>query len=907
MQTVATASPAEQNRALGLSTIAFTACFAVWTIFSIIGVAIKSELGLSESQFGLLVATPILTGSITRLFLGVWTEKYGGRLVFTAQMLLTALATLALTLADSYVMYLIAALGIGLAGGSFIIGVAYVSRWYDAGHQGTALGIFGAGNVGAAVTKFIAPFVMVAYGWHGVAYVWAAGLAIIAIVFFLFAKDDPELVARRQKGIKAPSLSQQFAPLKNLQVWRFSLYYFFVFGAFVALALWMPHYLIDVYSVDVKTAGMAAASFSLSASLFRAYGGHLSDKFGARQVMYWTFGFALVLLFMLSYPPTDYVIHGKSGPISFSTSMSFWPFIAVLFTLGFFMSLGKAAVFKHIPVYYPQHVGAVGGLVGMIGGLGGFILPIIFGAALDLTGIYTSCFAILFGLVAVALTWMHLSIRAMERKAHGEILDKLPALPEMQEIHHPEHTAMPRVLEDWRPEDQRFWEEKGRAVARRNLWISIPALLLAFSVWMVWSMVVAKLPAIGFDFSTSQLFWLAALPGLSGATLRIFYSFMVPIFGGRLWTTLSTASLLLPAMGIGYAVQNPDTPYLIFLTLALLCGFGGGNFASSMANISYFFPKAEKGNALALNAGLGNLGVSVMQFLVPIVITMGVFGAMGGEPVQLTAGGELWLQNAGFVWVPFILIATAAAWLGMNDIADAKASFREQAVIFSRKQNWLMCILYTGTFGSFIGYSAGFPLLTRIAFPDVNALQFVFLGPLVGALSRAATGWVSDKWGGGRVTFWVFAGMIVAVFGVISSLDAGSFVGFFAAFMALFFLTGVGNASTFQMIPAIMGKEIPRLMPELDAAARRKQAERESAAIIAFTSAIAAYGAFFIPKAYGTSLAMTGSPVGALWGFLVFYAVCLAITWAVYTRRGGLLHDVEHGRVPAEATAQPAE
>ncbi|WP_306030585.1 MFS transporter [Stappia sp. MMSF_3263] len=906
MQTTDSVRPAEQNRALALSTIAFTACFAVWTIFSIIGVAIKDELGLTDTQFGLLVATPILTGSVTRLFLGVWTEKYGGRLVFSAQMILTALATWALTLAHSYTMYLVAALGIGLAGGSFIIGVAYVSRWYDAGHQGTALGIFGAGNVGAAVTKFVAPFVMVAYGWHGVAYAWAIGLAIVGVLFFVFAKDDPELVERRRSGVKSPSLAQQFAPLKNLQVWRFSLYYFFVFGAFVALALWMPHYLIDVYGVDVKTAGMSAAAFSLSASLFRAYGGHLSDRFGARAVMYWTFGFSLILLFMLSYPPTDYVIRGKDGLISFTTEMGLWPFVGTLFVLGFFMSLGKAAVFKHIPVYYPNHVGAVGGLVGMIGGLGGFVLPIAFGALLDLSGIYTSCFALLFGVVAISLAWMHMSIRAMERAAHGEALDALPQLPEMQPIHHPEKTVMPRTLDDWRPEDRSFWQEKGRHVARRNLWISIPALLLAFSVWMVWSVVVARLPAIGFDFTPGELFWLAALPGLSGATLRIFYSFMVPIFGGRLWTTLSTASLLVPALGIGYAVQNPQTPYLIFLTLALLCGFGGGNFASSMANIAYFFPKAEKGNALALNAGLGNLGVSVMQFLVPLVITAGVFGAVAGEPQVMSDGGRLWMQNAGFVWVPLILVATAAAWLGMNDIADAKASFREQAVIFGRKHNWLMCILYTGTFGSFIGYSAGFPLLTKLQFPEVNALQYVFLGPLVGALSRAATGWISDRFGGGRVTVWVFAGMILAVFGVIASIGAGSFEGFFAAFMALFLLTGIGNASTFQMIPAIMGREIPRLMPELDAAASRKQAERESAAIIAFTSAIAAYGAFFIPKAYGTSIAMTGAPVAALWGFLGFYVICLVITWAWYTRPGGLLHDIERGRA-TPATAQPAE
>lgn len=907
MQTTTTATHADQNRALGLSTLAFTACFAVWTIFSIIGVAIKDELGLSDTQFGLLVATPILTGSVTRLFLGVWTEKYGGRMVFSAQMILTALATWALTFANTYIMYLVAALGIGLAGGSFIIGVAYVSRWYDAGHQGTALGIFGAGNVGAAVTKFVAPFVMVAYGWQGVAQVWAVGLAAIGVLFFLLAKDDPQLVERRQKGTKAPSLAEQFAPLMNLQVWRFSLYYFFVFGAFVALALWMPHYLIDVYKVDVRTAGMAAASFSLSASLFRAYGGHLSDKFGARSVMYWTFGFSLVFLFMLSYPPTDYVIQGKNGPISFSTSMGLWPFVGTLFALGFFMSLGKAAVFKHIPVYYPNHVGAVGGLVGMIGGLGGFVLPIIFGALLDLTGIYTSCFALLFALVAIALGWMHLSIRAMERAAHGETLDQLPQLPEMQPIHRPDHTDMPRVLADWHPEDKGFWDEKGRAIARRNLWISIPALLLAFSVWMVWSVVVARLPAIGFDFTPGQLFWLAALPGLSGATLRIFYSFMVPIFGGRLWTTLSTASLLLPAIGIGYAVQNPETPYLIFLVLALLCGFGGGNFASSMANIGYFYPKAEKGNALALNAGLGNLGVSVMQFLVPIVITAGVFGALGGQPQTMSAGGQLWMQNAGFVWVPFILASTVAAWLGMNDIADARASFSQQSVIFGRTHNWLMCILYTGTFGSFIGYSAGFPLLTKLAFPEINALNYVFLGPLVGALSRAGTGWISDRFGGGRVTFWTFAAMIVATFGVIFFLGIGSFAGFFACFMALFFLTGVGNASTFQMIPVIMGSEVPRLMPHLGTEEAKRQIAMESGAITAFTSAIAAYGAFFIPKAYGTSIAMTGSAVGALWGFLIFYVICVVITWAVYTRPGGLLHDVERQGTGSMPTPQPAE
>jgi len=451
-------------------------------------------------------------------------------------------------------------------------------------------------------------------------------------------------------------------------------------------------------------------------------------------------------------------------------------------------------------------------------------------------------------------------------------------------------TAQSRhVLTDWRPEDPQFWESQGRAIANRNLWISIPNLLMAFSVWMVWSVVVAKMPAIGFDFSVGERFWLAALPGLSGATLRIFYSFMIPIFGGRKWTAISTASLLLPALGIGFAIQDPDTSYATFLILALLCGFGGGNFASSMANIAYFFPKKVKGQALAMNAGLGNLGVSVTQFVVPVVITMGVFGALGGEPQQLSDGGQLFLQNAGFIWVPFLIVGAIAAWFGMNDIADAKATLGEQMSILKRRHNWIMCILYIGTFGSFIGYAAGFPLLMKTQFPEVDALKFAFLGPLVSALSRAATGWVSDKFGGGRVTFWVFLGMIAAVLGVVYFLplgdSAGNFWGFFACFMALFFLTGVGNASTFQMIPSIMKQEIPRLEPGLDETQSQRTIERESAAIIAFTSAIGAYGAFFIPKFYGTSIDMTGGPAAALYGFAIFYVLCTVITWAFYSRK----------------------
>jgi NNP family nitrate/nitrite transporter-like MFS transporter len=454
--------------------------------------------------------------------------------------------------------------------------------------------------------------------------------------------------------------------------------------------------------------------------------------------------------------------------------------------------------------------------------------------------------------------------------------------------------AAGRVLVDWQPEDESFWRSQGEAIAQRNLWISIPALLLAFAVWMVWSAVVVNLPRVGFAYSADQLFWLAALPGLSGATLRIFYSFMVPIFGGRRWTAISTASLLIPALGIGFAVQDPTTPYWLLLLLALLCGFGGGNFASSMANISFFFPKAQKGRALGLNAGLGNLGVSAVQLVVPLVITVGVFAALGGDPQELPDGGQLWLQNAGFVWVPFIVAAAIAAWFGMNDIASAKASFAEQSVIFQRKHNWIMCLLYTGTFGSFIGYSAALPLLIKQQYPDVNPLHYAFLGPLIGSLARSGSGGLADRLGGGRVTFWVFVALALGVVLLLFFLSFGNtavgFWGFFLAFMVLFAATGVGNASTFQMIPVIFRIDRERTHAQREGspvspAVIQREAEREAAAVIGFTSAIAAYGAFFIPKSYGSSIALTGGPEAALYGFLLFYIACIVVTWMEYAGR----------------------
>lgn len=417
MQSTSSAHP---TRALTMSTIAFTVCFAVWTIFSIIGVGLKTELGLSETQFGLLIGTPVLTGSLVRVLLGVLTDRMGGRIVYVITMLAAALATFLLSFAQTYEQFLLAALGVGLAGGSFAVGVAYVSRFYPASKQGTALGIFGVGNVGAAVTKFLAPFIMLSWGWQSVALIWAGALAIMAVVFWFTTEDDPVIVQRRKESYQPKSLLGEFAPLRNVQVWRFALYYFFAFGAFVALTLWLPRYLIGVYGFDIATAGLVAAFYSVPASIFRAYGGTLSDRIGARTVLYWTFGVSLLVTAILALPTSDFVVAGINGPVTLHFELNPWAFVALVFVLGFFMSLGKAAVYKHIPVYYPQSVGAVGGLVGMIGGLGGFILPLLFGYLNDVTGIWSSCFIALFLLVAAAFLWMHLAVRRIDRQPVGQ-------------------------------------------------------------------------------------------------------------------------------------------------------------------------------------------------------------------------------------------------------------------------------------------------------------------------------------------------------------------------------------------------------------------------------------------------------------------------------------------------------
>ncbi|QEI04823.1 NarK family nitrate/nitrite MFS transporter [Pigmentiphaga aceris] len=447
----------------------------------------------------------------------------------------------------------------------------------------------------------------------------------------------------------------------------------------------------------------------------------------------------------------------------------------------------------------------------------------------------------------------------------------------------------------WEPEDEVFWRTHGARVAQRNLWISIPALMLAFSIWMLWSVVVVNLGHAGFQLSKNQMFWLTALPALSGATLRIFYSFLVPIFGGRRWTAISTASLLVPAIGMGFALRDPSTGFPTLLALALLCGLGGANFSSSMANISFFFPKSKKGVATGLNAGIGNLGVSIAQFVVPLIISVGALGVFGGEAQTYVEGGvtrQLWLQNAGFIWVPFIVVASVAAWFGMNDIADARASFSEQAVIFTRKHNWLMCWLYVGTFGSFIGFSAGMALLTQSQFPHIDPTAYAFLGPLVGALTRPVGGWVADKAGGARVTLYCFVGLCLGVLGVLQFLPqagiGGSFIGFLGMFIVLFALTGIGNGATFRMIPVIFLTERQRAAHGKGEQAQRQavvDAGKESAAVLGFSGAIGAYGGFFIPKSFGTSIAMTGSVDAALYCFIGFYLSCILVTWWFYARR----------------------
>jgi NNP family nitrate/nitrite transporter-like MFS transporter len=447
---------------------------------------------------------------------------------------------------------------------------------------------------------------------------------------------------------------------------------------------------------------------------------------------------------------------------------------------------------------------------------------------------------------------------------------------------------MSRWIKDWNPEDSRFWEATGRSIARRNLIWSILAENIGFSVWLVWSIAATRLPAVGFKYTTAQLFTLVSLPGLVGSIMRFPYTFAVPKFGGRNWTVVSALLLLIPAVSLAVLVQRPQTPFWLMALAASTAGLGGGNFASSMANISFFYPDSKKGFALGLNAAGGNIGVSTVQLLVPIVIGIGA------------VKGTIDLQNAGLMWLPLIAIASIGAWLFMDNLASARSNFKDQLVIARREQTWVMSFLYIGTFGSFVGYSAAFPLLLKTQFPAITA-NLAFLGPLVGSLSRPVGGWLSDKIGGARVTFWNFVAMGVATLAVVAFIDQKMFAGFLASFLVLFVTSGIGNGSTFRMIPAIFRAENLKSVNgggEEAVAAAMTVARRESAAVIGFSSAIGALGGFFIPRALGASITATGGAATAFGAFCVCYAICVAVTWWYYLRNSFLV-----SRVPSLATA----
>jgi NNP family nitrate/nitrite transporter-like MFS transporter len=345
-------------------------------------------------------------------------------------------------------------------------------------------------------------------------------------------------------------------------------------------------------------------------------------------------------------------------------------------------------------------------------------------------------------------------------------------------------------IEKWNPEDPEFWEKRGKPIARRNLVFSIFAEFLGFAVWQLFSIVGALIGAIGFDFTPNQLFWLVALPPLVGAFMRLPYTVAVQIFGGRAWTIVSVLLLLIPTTLLGFAVMNPDTPYWVFVVAAIAGGFGGGNFSSSMTNINYFFPNREKGAALGINAAGGNIGVAVVQLVVPLLITLGVSViAIGGSQTRENADGstsQIFMQNAAFFWIPLILISAVCAYFFMNSLRVSRTPVKEQALVLRRKHMWVMSYIYIGTFGSFIGYSASFPLLITLRFPEYASFAaLAWLGPLVGSVSRPFGGWLADKVGGARVTFWDFVVMIGAVIGLLLFLRLESFSGFFAMFLIL--------------------------------------------------------------------------------------------------------------------------
>ncbi|KGN34802.1 nitrate transporter [Knoellia sinensis KCTC 19936] len=422
-----------------------------------------------------------------------------------------------------------------------------------------------------------------------------------------------------------------------------------------------------------------------------------------------------------------------------------------------------------------------------------------------------------------------------------------------------------RWVEHWDPEDATFWQSTGRSVARRNLSFSILAEFLGFCVWALWSVVVPLLPAAGFDLTVNQQFWLIAVPSLVGATIRIPYTFAVPAFGGRNWTVVSSLLLLLPASALAFVVTRPETSFGVLLLCAALAGFGGGNFASSMTNISFFFPEAEKGKALGLNAAGGNLGTGVVQMVVPAIIAI---------------GAGVHLERAGLVFIPLALLSAVAAWRWMDNLAGIKADYKSFALATKNPHTWIISFLYIGTFGSFIGYAGAFPTLLKTQFPTAP-LGLAFMGALLGALSRPLGGMIADRLGGAKVTIASFVVLIGGALAAIEGLQAKSFPLFFGAFIVLFAGAGIGNGATYRMIPAVFRAGV--------AADALPVARKAAAGCIGIAGAVGAYGGFFIPRGFAMAKDTYGSLVPAMYVFVAAYVLMALTTYAVYQRRGSAL------------------
>lgn len=429
-------------------------------------------------------------------------------------------------------------------------------------------------------------------------------------------------------------------------------------------------------------------------------------------------------------------------------------------------------------------------------------------------------------------------------------------------------------LKTWEPENKEFWEKYGSKLANKTLWITTASLTLSFATWFMISAIAVRLPNLGFNFSQSQMFWFISMPGLSGATFRLIHAFVAPVFGTRNVITFSTLLMLIPTVGLGIALQNTATPYWVFMALAATAGFGGGNFSSFMPSTSLWFPKSKQGMALGIQAGIGNLGVSLAQFVTPWIINFSLFGALGGAPLIFNkTGREMWIQNAALWYVPLLAAIGLLAWFNLKSL-PVKASLSEQAVIFKRKHTWIMTSLYIMTFGAFSGFAASFPMLIKVLYgklPDApDPLAYAFLGPLIGSVMRSVGGAISDKVGGAKITHLTGVIMLVcslAVTRFTAPTSATEFVPFLVIMLVLFFGAGLGNGSTFRQIPFIFPPT-------------------EAAPVLGWTGAVAAYGSFVFPQLFNAALKATGSPNIVFYGMAVFFAVNIFLNWWYYMRKG---------------------